>query len=200
VINRLITCGDEDVVKEARRRFKAHLENKEVIPADLRGACYRAATMFGDEADFAGLMEIYRSTELQEEKNRAGRAFGYTKNPERLEKAIKFALSDEVRDQDKVFFIMPIGVSNPLRAWRLFQENKELLRDKYRVSHLMTRLVKFTTENLASEEMAAEVDKFFKEFKLPGSQRTVQQSIETIKLNANWLKRDTETMRQFLSK
>lgn len=65
---------------------------------------------------------------------------------------------------------------------------------------LLARLVKYTTENFASEEVAAEIEAFFRDHHSPGTERTVQQSCETIHLNAAWLQRDREAIREYLSR
>lgn len=64
---------------------------------------------------------------------------------------------------------------------------------------LLARLVKYLTENFASEEKAQEVEKFFKENEFPGTERTVSQSVETIRLNAAWLERDLPNIIEYLS-
>jgi puromycin-sensitive aminopeptidase len=64
---------------------------------------------------------------------------------------------------------------------------------------LLSRLVKYLTENFATEEMAEEVQSFFLEHEFPGTERTVQQSIETIRLNAAWLKRDLSALTNYLA-
>lgn len=64
----------------------------------------------------------------------------------------------------------------------------------------MARLIKYLIENFASEEKAQEVEDFFKNKQFPGSERTVSQAIETIRLNAAWLNRDLDTLTEYLSK
>lgn len=84
-------------------------------------------------------------------------------------------------------------------AWQFFKDNWKELMNRYQGGFLIARLVKCTTENFASEEMALEIDEFFKEHKSPGTERTVQQSMESIRRNAAWLKRDGEAIKQYLS-
>lgn len=199
IIDRLVSFGDQAVIAEARRRFRAHLDKTDPIPADLRGACYKAASAYGDKDDFESLISIYRTAELQEEKNRVARAMGYTKDTARLTDVIAFAFSEEVRNQDRVFMIMPIGVSNPPIAWKALQDNKDFLRRTYGSGHLIARIVKCSTENFTSEDKAQEVTKFFEANKFPGAERTIQQSVETIRLNASWLSRDADTIKAFLA-
>lgn len=57
--------------------------------------------------------------------------------------------------------------------------------------------MKYITEDFVTEEAAAEVEKFFAENNFPGTERTVQQSIESIRLNVAWLKRDESSLREY---
>ena len=63
---------------------------------------------------------------------------------------------------------------------------------------LLPRLIKYLTENFATEEMAQDVEQFFKENSFPGTERTVGQSLETIRLNVDWLQRDVESIAKYL--
>ena len=53
-------------------------------------------------------------------------------------------------------------------------------------------------ENFASEDKAVEVEKFFQDHPYPGTERTVQQATESIRLNVDWLKRDYQDIKTFL--
>lgn len=197
VINRLISFGEQSVISEARDKFK-NLEQSP-IAADLRGPIYKAISMHGDDALFNKLFEIYRTSELHEEKVRALSALGSTKEGPRLDRVINFILSDEVRAQDKPYGIAPIGLNNPPVAWTLLKDKKDLFRNMYETGHLLTHLVKYCTENFASEKMAVEIEQFFLENKFPGAERTIQQSLENIRLKTAWLNRDSEAMKTFFS-
>lgn len=83
-------------------------------------------------------------------------------------------------------------------TWKFFKDNSKKLLEQYQGGFLLARLIKYLTENFASEEKAAEVEKFFKENEFPGTERTVSQSIETIRLNAAWLQRDLPATRDYL--
>lgn len=84
-------------------------------------------------------------------------------------------------------------------AWQFFKDNWSELMNRYQGGFLLARLVKFTTENFASETMAEEVENFFRDHKSPGTERTVQQSLESIRRNAAWLSRDGEAIKQYLN-
>jgi puromycin-sensitive aminopeptidase len=64
---------------------------------------------------------------------------------------------------------------------------------------LIARLVKLVTENFATEAAAKEIEDFFASHPSPGTERTVQQSVETIRLNTAWLSRDRDQIKDFLA-
>lgn len=200
IVNRLVALDDEHTLAEAKSRFKNHVAKTALIPADLRKAVYRAVAAHGDDESFEALFHIFRTEELQEEKMRAGRSLGFATNPERVKRVVDFAFSDEVRNQDRVFIIMPIGAVNPLVAWKVLQDKKDYIREIYETGHMIPRWVKFCTEGFVSEEIANEISEFFEKNKFPGAERSIQQSLETIRLNAAWLKRDQSSIKEFLSK
>ncbi|KAK5642103.1 hypothetical protein RI129_008270 [Pyrocoelia pectoralis] len=200
VLGRLAWLDDDKTVEEAKGRFKQHIRSGPYLPADLRSACYKAVLRAGNKDTYDTMLELYRSSDLHEEKDRISRALGATKDETLLAKVLDFAMSDEVRSQDTVFVIMSVAMTRPGRilAWNFLKQQWQELINRYQGGFLLTRLVKFTTENFASEEMAVEVENFFNDNKAPGAERTVQQGVETIRLNAAWLARDAESIRKYL--
>lgn len=163
-------------------------------------ACYRAVLQSATSEVYEEMLNLYRGTDLHEEKDRISRALGNIHNVELLQKVIQFAMSSEVRAQDAVFVIASVAI-NPLGrdlSWAFFKKNWEILYNQYQGGFLLTRLVKHLTENFASEEKALEIENFFKTHDFPGTERTVQQSIETIKLNTAWLQRDLVKITEYL--
>lgn len=199
VIRRLIIFNHEKVVEEAKRLYKVQLDGGAAVPADLRGAVYRAASAYGDDATFESLFTIYKTAEMSEEKCRSLQALGSASDSDRLRKVLDLCMSNEVRKQDKIFILMAVGATNPCAAWSFYKENCAALVAEYGASHLMTRIVKSTSENFASEEMAQEVLTFFEANQVSGAERTVKQCVESIKLNAAWLARDSASMKEFLA-
>lgn len=105
-----------------------------------------------------------------------------------------------MRSQDTVFVIISVALTHVGRelAWQFFKDNWSKIVERFS-GYLLTRLVKYLTENFASEKMSMEVEAFFREHKSPGTERTVQQAVETIQLNTAWLKRDLAAIKKYLS-
>ncbi|XP_065362335.1 puromycin-sensitive aminopeptidase isoform X2 [Calliphora vicina] len=202
VLSRLVSFRCKDVIIEAQKRFRDHANNVCPVPADLRSTCYKAVLQDGDQAIFEEMLSLYRSTDLHEEQDRISRALGCIGNVDILRKVIEFAMSGEVRAQDSVFVIVAVAVNPKGRdmAWQFFKDNNQKLLEQYQGGFLLARLIKYLIENFASEERALEVEEFFKNKQFPGTERTVSQAVETIRLNAAWLKRDRDSLTEYLKK
>ncbi|XP_013190703.1 puromycin-sensitive aminopeptidase [Amyelois transitella] len=200
VLNRMISFEDPETIKEAKIRFERHSSGAAPLAADLRSACYRAALCDADDAMFERFLALYRAADLHEEKDRISRALGAVKDPALLNRVLNFAISDEVRSQDTVFVIVSVAVSRNGRdlAWQFFKDHWQEFIDRYQGGHLLARLVKYTTENFASEAAALEVEEFFRTHPSPGTERSLQQALETIRLHAAWLRRDLAATSRYL--
>ncbi|XP_055910052.1 puromycin-sensitive aminopeptidase [Eupeodes corollae] len=202
VLARLVSFRCKETIADGKKRFKNHVDGVAALPADLRSTCYKAVLMDGDESTFQEMLKMYRSTELHEEQDRISRALGSIGDVKILRKVVDFAMSGEVRAQDAVFVVVAVAMNPKGRdmTWEYFKENYPKLLEQYQGGFLLVRLIKYLIENFASEEKALEVEEFFRTRDFPGTERTVSQSVETIRLNAAWLKRDLQSLTEYLSK
>ncbi|XP_017028738.1 puromycin-sensitive aminopeptidase isoform X2 [Drosophila kikkawai] len=200
VLTRLVSFRSDEVIDSARARFRSHVTGTNPLPADLRTTCYKAVLQDGDEKVFEEMLNLYRNTDLHEEQDRISRALGCCSDVKLLRRVIDFAMSGEVRAQDSVFVIVAVAINPKGRdmAWEFFKENNKQLLERYQGGFLLSRLIKYLIENFATEERAREVEEFFKANHIPGCERTVSQAVETIRLNAAWLKRDKLALSAFL--
>jgi puromycin-sensitive aminopeptidase len=79
----------------------------------------------------------------------------------------------------------------------LAEVNGRLIQKFFQCQHI-ARVIKYVLENFVTEEKAVEAETFFREHEFPGTERTIQQSVEQIRLNAAWLKRDAAKVGEFL--
>ncbi|XP_031826671.1 puromycin-sensitive aminopeptidase isoform X2 [Nomia melanderi] len=202
VLDRMAALNDTNTIEEAKKRFDLHVSGKTLLAADLRSPVYRAVLSNGNNEIYQTMLELYREADLHEEKDRILRALGAIKDETLLAEILEFAMSDEVRAQDAVYAIMSVSMTykGRLMAWDFIKKNWQTLRDRYGGGFLMSRLVKIVTENFVTEEQAKEVEDFFKDHPTPGTERTVQQSVESIRLNVAWLARDLDSIKEFLDK
>ncbi|XP_017887572.1 puromycin-sensitive aminopeptidase isoform X2 [Ceratina calcarata] len=201
VLGRMAALHDEETIQEAKKRFELHVSGTTLLAADLRSPVYRAVLSAGDADTYETMLRLYREADLHEEKDRILRALGAIKDESLLAKVLNFSMSDEVRAQDTVFAIMSVTSTykGRLMAWEFFKDNWKTLVDRYGGGFLIARLVKCTTEGFVSEDQAKDIEQFFKDHPTPGTERSVQQSLESIRLNAAWLARDKDSIKEYLA-
>lgn len=158
VIGRLGRAGDENVIAEAKRRFKLHCSSENKLPADLRSSVYTTVLTDASSELMDKMMTLFRSADMQEEKDRIMRSLGAVTKPDLIERVLNFSISKEVRSQDTVFVIRGTGGSVAGRecAWKFIQNNWQVLYDKYEGGFLLNHLARIP-ENFADDKKVEEV-------------------------------------------
>jgi len=83
-------------------------------------------------------------------------------------------------------------------SWNFVKDKWDEFYKRYPGGFLQARLVKFATEGFASEDMAKDIESFFADHPAPSAERTIKQSLEMIRLQESWLKRDAVPLKQYL--
>ncbi|CAG7834519.1 unnamed protein product [Allacma fusca] len=192
VLSRMIAFDNKKTIQKGKARFESIRGVTNNIPADLRDVVYKAALCQAEEATFKSLLEMYKKADIQEEKERIACAMGSVKDSNILKQILEFAISDQVRNQDSVYVMIPTSKTKLGRdlLWTFMKDRVQLIRERYLGGNMASRLIKSALENFASSAKATEIEKFFAENPLPGTERNVQQACECIRLNEAWLARD----------
>ncbi len=198
VMYALGALGDKNVINQAKKIFReSHAGQK--IDSDLKSVVYALVAENGGIKEYEKFKEIYLGEASEEEKDRALRALSSFKDEELLSKTIETAFSGNVRAQDafKAVYMMagnPIGIN---LAWLYVKRNWEEIEKKFAGGHLFSRFVSpFSMFN--SNKKADELENFFAKHNADGLTRTVAQTIEKIKSNAELKKRNLKNIDKFL--
>jgi len=196
--------GDAAVVAEAKKRFDSLVSApaSNAVVADLRSCVYTTVLAAHSTTEtFEALLKLFRAADSQEEKVRLMRSLGAARDEALLQRTLEFAMSDEVRSQDAVFVLQAVAGNPKGRdlAWKFVQNRWADLRKKYDGGFLISRLIAIPGD-YATEERAKEVEAFFAANPVPGTDRTVKQTVESIRSNAKWLQRDREHIKEWLAK
>ena len=189
VLGNLGAYGDAATIREAQGRFDRFLEDPDSLRPDLRSTVFALTAQAGDEHTFETLLQLEAATDLQEEKIRRLRALTRFEQKDLLQRTLDLTLSPRVRTQDTVSMVIGVAANRHGGdlAWEFIKDNWDEFNRRYgaggfAIMHLVSIIGRFTTL-----EHAADVEEFFAEHPAPGAQRTIQQSLERIRINARWL-------------
>eukprot|EP00727_Mastigamoeba_balamuthi_P005913 m51a1_g1941 hypothetical protein (908) ;mRNA; f:934424-938807 len=191
VMRRLLLAGDLEVRNEALRRFEASLVDPSSLPNDQRGLVYVAAARYGGADGLEKLKGIFRTADMQQQREVVLSSIGATGDGDSAYRILEWAsFSKEVRLQD--FFLVVNSVSSywPEVSWAFLKDKWSWFGQSFaRAPALVPRIISLSTITLSSSEQLQDVRTFFETHQLPGASIAVRQSLETIKVRADWLSR-----------
>ncbi|XP_033222097.1 puromycin-sensitive aminopeptidase-like isoform X2 [Belonocnema kinseyi] len=201
IFERMVFLDDEEIIKEAKKKFELHLSGKNVLVPDLKNTVYKAVLANGNEDTLVTMLRLYREADLQEEKFRILSAMGTVKKEALISRVLNFIISDEVLAGDAVYAFSSITTHYKGRflVWKFFKDNWNLFLERYQGGVLLSKLVKCVTEKFVFEDKAREIEEFFENKPKDSIERAILQGVESVRLNSSWLNRDREAIKKFLS-
>lgn len=191
VISALGRLDEKDILSEAKYRFDKFLDKPEQLDPDLRSVVYTLVAWSGDEKIFDQLANLYRKAPTQEEKIRFLAALAGFKDEGLLLKSLDFSISPEVRSQDMFITIARVA-GNPYGrkiVWSWLKKNWGEIMKKFGYgSPLLNRIIG-SISVMADASKEDEIKSFFKKNPVPGTERKIAQTLESLRINAKFLER-----------
>ncbi|MFA5095154.1 MAG: M1 family metallopeptidase [Candidatus Paceibacterota bacterium] len=200
IISKLGRLGDKKIIIKAKKKFNIMKKGGYINP-DIRGAIYAIIATWGGMKEYQTFIKLYKKEKFHEEKERIGRALGYFSEPKILSKACQFALSKDVRAQDVISIISSVGINPAGRdIWLNFVKKnwKTLVAHYGDGNHTLAGLIKIIDRSAEKRHLS-----LFKKFAAAhrgatGAERSMEQVIEQLENNIEWLKRDRKNIKDFL--
>ncbi len=192
--------GDKETIRIAQEKFRAFMSEKKDIDPNLRDVVYDLVAKYGDTQDHQLFIELYKAARLPQEQERYGSALESFRDANLLAGTLEFAFSPDVRPQDAPFMVAGVGMNPYGRElmWKTVQKRWPKILEQYGSGdHLLLRFIA-PLSGFTDLAHAKEIEQFFKKNKAPGAERTIKQTLERIRSNAGWLKRDYKKIAKFL--
>lgn len=194
-------CGNQEVIDEARNRFKRHLAG-DLMDPNIRGSVYVIVSRYGDESTQEQLRQLHDAADMTEEKVRLLRAMGQSTKPEIISDTLKFVFeSDKVRMQDSISGLAGCTTSRVGRdlCWQYIKNNWKVLVERFGAkSSFLIYFVEYALSDFADENTANEIKAFYESANTPIVARPVKKVVETINMRAQVLKRDSQAIEEYL--
>ncbi|XP_014326117.1 leucyl-cystinyl aminopeptidase-like [Xiphophorus maculatus] len=201
LISTACALNNEGYVAKAKSLFKNYTDSNftSKIPGDLQQAVFTVAAQSDD--GWQTLFTLYATTTNDAQKRKMLKGLASTQDPHRIAWILKAGLSgDIIQTQELPLIINTVcnGFAGYLFAWDFIQVNWDRLIEKFPVgSFAIQTIVKSTTSQFSTQVHLDQVQAFFSSLKQRGSQmRSVQEALETIRLNKRWIENNLEAMRK----
>ncbi|KAM3611336.1 uncharacterized protein V6R79_016809 [Siganus canaliculatus] len=197
------SLNNENCTEKAKALFQQYVESNGTsrIPGDLQQAVFNVAAQ--SDKDWTTLLDLYGRTTYDAEKRKMLLALASTQDPRRIVWILQTGLKDSViQTQELPLVISTVckGFAGYLFAWDFVQENWDQLIEKFPVgSFAIQSIVKSVTSQFSTQAHLIQVQSFFSSLKERGSQmRSVQEALETIRLNQRWMDKNLPTLQKWL--
>ncbi|XP_068460773.1 leucyl-cystinyl aminopeptidase [Clinocottus analis] len=194
---------EEKCIQQAQAQFKQYVESNGTsrIPGDLQQVVFTVAAQSNE--DWMTLLSMYEHATYDAEKRKMLRGLASTQDPRRIVWILKAGLrGDTIPTQELPLVIHTVckGFAGYLFVWDFIQENWNSLIEKFPVgSFAMQTIIKSATSQYSTQAHLDQVQDFFSSLKERGSQmRSVQEALETIKLNQRWMDKNLPTLQKWL--
>ena len=177
------------MISEAELRFKKFLKNPNTLSADLQESVFSLVAWNGDESVHKKFLRLYKKANSQEEKLRFLAAMCSFKQKKLLLKTLEFTLGPDVRSQNIQMPIMRTtsNIYGHSFMWPWLKKNWKRIVGKAGIGNpLLNRVVASIGQVIVSTQ-EKEVRKFFKENPVRGTERTLEQTLERVRIHSKLL-------------
>ncbi|XP_038145962.1 leucyl-cystinyl aminopeptidase [Cyprinodon tularosa] len=195
--------NEESCIDKAKSLFKQYKDSNFTmkIPGDLQQAVFTVAAQ--SEDDWKTLLTLYTTTSNDAEKRKILKGLASTQDPRRIVWILKASLNGAIiQTQELPLIINTVcnGFIGHLFAWDFIQINWDRLIEKFPVgSFAIQTIIKSTTSQFSTQAHFDQVQAFFSNLKQRGSQmRSVQEALETIRLNKRWMESNLQALGKWL--
>ena len=181
--------GDKQINSEAEIRFKKYLKDKNSLSADLQEAVFSLAAWNGNEKLHTKFVTLFKKASSQEEKLRFLGAMCSFRQKKLLLKTLQFTLGPDVRSQNIQLPIMRINsnIYGKEFMWSWLKNNwKKILKKAGKGNPLLKRVVE-SIGNILDSSQEKEVRKFFKKNPVRGTEMTLEQMLERVRIHSTFL-------------
>lgn len=188
-----------DAAKAMFRDFAAG--NRKAIHPNIRGSVYAIVLRNSGEDEYNTILNEYHTAKDADERNTALRSLGRVKDEKLIQRTLQLPLSDDVKGQDVYLPIAGLR-SDAIAVEALYgwmTHNWEALQKKCPPGlSMLSSVVQMCTSGFTSEEQLRKVRAFFDGVSTKGFDRALEQSSDSIRAKAGWLKRDKGDVEQWL--
>ena len=171
---------DPAVLKQAREIADKYLDNPASVEPSMGQTALAIAARNGDEALFDKLQHVYETSKDPQFSDQALRLMAEFENPQLNERALEYALTKKVRNQDAAIqFAIAMQIPQTReQAWKFVQDHWDAVHAL--LTPELGNILVGSTGSFCSADARDQVQQFFATHKVASAERAMKHSVETI--------------------
>jgi len=201
VLQQAISFSHTETINWAYQQLNSLINTGIEPDVNLRNAIYIGGITLGDLSEYNYLFQRYQTATVAAERIRCLNSLAYSTKPYLLQHTLDLSISSAVRSQDTVGLIARVAynVYGQDLTWQFFVLNYQYFYDTFGGGHfLIERLISSITQDFTTVEKLDEVQQFFELHPISSATNAINQSIETIQNNINFLQNNADTLSTYI--
>tara|TARA_B100001964_G_C14162892_1_gene567620 strand:- start:516 stop:1358 length:843 start_codon:yes stop_codon:yes gene_type:complete len=192
------TAKDHGTIMRSKKIHKILLDDPSVVEPNIAAATTSIVASVGNELDYETFYSCYKNAKTPQEERRYLGALTLFPGASEMAKTLNKTINGEIRTQDSPYIVASClaNKKNGWMAWEHISSNWESLIEMYPANSIV-RMVGPVTY-LDTKEKCEEVEQFFKEQTVPQGELTLKQTLEKLKINVAFRKRESSKFRSAL--
>lgn len=196
--------SDPVVSKDALEAFEKYIAgDKQAFHPNIRGSVFATVARSGSQKYYEEIFKIYKNPVSTDEKITALRTLGRFEDPELIQRTLGL-LFDTTTIKSQDIYVPMQGLRTHKAGiealWQWVQADWDELTKKLPPGLTMLgSVVSIATSGFTSEAKIEEIKKFFSTRDTKGFDQGLAQSLDTIKSKSQWVKRDNEDVKTWLT-
>lgn len=194
---------EEKCIQQAKALFKQYAESNGTkrIPGDLQQAVFSVAAQ--SDEDWLTLLNLHQQVTYDSEKRNILRGLASTQDTRQIVWILEAGLQGNLIQTQELPLLMNTvchSFAGHLFAWDFVQQNWDRLIEKFPLgSFAIQSIIKSATSQFSTQAHLNQVQAFFSGLEERGSQmRSVQEALETIRLNQRWMESNLPSLQKWL--
>lgn len=190
------TGNDGEVQARAKQMFDSYLADNRSLAPDLVAHIIRLSAHAGEHETYKKLRGLLAATTSPQDSVRfiAGLT-AFRNQDDLLQSTLQAVMDGTIRSQDACSVIAQL-FANPVtsrKTWQFVKDNWNHIITNFPVNNLATMIESIS--NFDSSILANDVQRFLAEHKVPGGDKTVEQSLESLRINVRLHERESNALR-----
>ncbi|CAG7734170.1 unnamed protein product [Allacma fusca] len=202
VIKRMCLFGHVGTLEWAKNVFISSTNDESDVHPDIYPAVAIGFSQWKDnEENLHLIFRAYRRASSIQEKEIIMEGFTLFRANTHIRKILQFAISDNVTRAHAPLIMARCSSTKLGRhmSWYFFKEHiAHFSREYYQNEQLLRPIFRHILSNFMTDDRLQDVQGFFKEHGFQGLQRTVEETLDCIRRNIAWAKRDLLKVNTFL--
>ncbi len=193
-----ITCENKKYINKLNEIYKQHNSNKGSIDPNIIASAIASVAYYGSEKTYKDYFLKYTDGETPQEKMRFLYSLAEFRDPKLLEKTLDASLSDNIKNQDAPYLIAYAlrNYRHSEKTWNFIENNWADIIKKF-PDNAVPRIFG-GIKIISNEKLADRINLFFKNNPIPQGQKTIDQNLEKMYQNINFVNYQKEKLNSWL--